>query len=54
MQGLIKFLEEAKATFQKMSPVELDIEVTKDQTKQVMEFKAQVDPQIIIMETLNR
>jgi len=43
MQGLIKFLEEAKATFQKMSPVELDIEVTKDQTKQVMEFNVNMN-----------
>ena len=50
----MEFLKEAKATLQKMSPLELDIEVTKGQTKQVMDFKAQVDPQIIIMEALNR
>jgi len=32
----MEFLEKDKAMFQEMSPVELDIEVTKGQTKKVI------------------
>jgi hypothetical protein len=45
----MEFLEEAKATFRKISLVELDIEVTKSQTKQVTEFEAQFGSEIIII-----
>ena len=37
-RGLMEFLEEAKAKFQKMSPVESNIEIIQGQMKQVKEF----------------
>ena len=50
----MEFLEKAEDKFHNMRPLGSDIETVKDQIDQLKEFKAEVDPQMVKVEALNR
>lgn len=54
LQGLMAFLEKAEEKFHGMRPLGADIETVKDQIEQLKAFKAEVDPQMVKVESLNR
>jgi dystonin len=47
-------LEKAEEKFRGMRPLGTDIETVKQQIEQLKAFKAEVDPHMIKVETLNR
>jgi dystonin len=47
-------LEKAEKKFHGMRPLGTDIETVKEQIEQLKAFKAEVDPQMVKVETLNR
>lgn len=48
------FLEKAENKFRNLRPIGSDIETVKDQIEQLKDFKADVDPQMVKVEALNR
>ncbi|XP_046442948.1 microtubule-actin cross-linking factor 1-like isoform X3 [Daphnia pulex] len=54
LNSLIEFLEKAEKKFHGMRPLGTDIETVKEQIEQLKAFKAEVDPQMVKVETLNR
>ena len=54
MQSLIEFLEDAEDRLGYLGPVGSDIDAIKKQIKQLMDFKNDVDPQMVKVESLNR
>lgn len=50
----MEFLEKAENKFHGMRPLGTDIDTVKDQIEQLKNFKADVDPQMVKVETLNR
>ena len=50
----MEFLEKAEDKFHNMRPLGSDIETVNDQIEQLKEFKAEVDPQMVKVEALNR
>lgn len=47
-------MEKAEKKFHDMRPLGTDIETVKEQIEQLKAFKADVDPQMVKVETLNR
>jgi dystonin len=47
-------LAKAGEKFQGMRPLGTDIETVKEQIEQLQAFKAEVDPHVVTVETLNR
>ncbi|XP_043245138.1 dystonin-like isoform X38 [Amphibalanus amphitrite] len=54
MQSLMEFLEDAEDRLGYLGPVGSDIDAIKKQIKQLMDFKNDVDPQMVKVESLNR
>ncbi|XP_059350792.1 dystonin-like isoform X4 [Daphnia carinata] len=54
LNSLAEFLEKAENKFHGMRPLGSDIETVKEQIEQLKAFKAEVDPQMVKVETLNR
>ena len=53
-QSLMEFLKDAETKFANMRPLGSDIETVKEQIEQLKAFKAEVDPQMVKVEALNR
>ena len=54
LQGILDFLDLAEARFDGLGPIGADIETVKRQMVQLRDFKSEVDPHMIEIETLNR
>ena len=54
MQSLMEFLEDAEDRLNYLGPIGSDIDAIKKQIKQLMDFKNDVDPQMVKVESLNR
>lgn len=50
----MEFLKDAETKFANMRPLGSDIETVKEQIEQLKTFKAEVDPQMVKVEALNR
>jgi len=54
LQGLLKFLDKAEQRLSNMGAVGADIDAVKRQIKEVKDFKSDVDPMMVKVESLNR